>query len=236
MGSWKKWATLIAFVVVPGAGALAADPSSLPPLMRDAPFPVDEYSTGWYLRGDVGYRINSVGVAHVLFPPNPINNRIGDSANFGGGLGFKSGWFRADFTADYGGSRYFGDTAVRGDYSLRVDAITGLVNGYIDLGTWYRITPYIGAGFGASYIHGLEFMSQSRPNNLQTPPGGNWNFAWAAMAGFSYPLTTNLLLDVGYRFLALGEIESDIDSRQNMITIRDFTSHELRAGLRFTFD
>ena len=62
-------------------------------------------------------------------------------------------------TGEYrGGASFHGLDVVRtsgGDYTNEYSGEktewTGLVNGYIDLGTWRGVTPFIGAGIGASY-------------------------------------------------------------------------------------
>ncbi len=41
---------------------------------------------------------------------------------------------------------------------------SGFVNGYVDLGNWYGVTPYIGAGLGVSYLQGttrLKYIKNS---------------------------------------------------------------------------
>ena len=63
-----------------------------------------------------------------------------------------------------------------------------LANVYVDLGTWYSLTPFVGAGIGVSRNTISNFM------DINTPTGGvafgdsasKWNFAWAAHAGVSY--------------------------------------------------
>ena len=48
-------------VIAPLGAARAADvPMSLPPLVQKAPVFVEEYQSGWYLRGDIGYRMNDL--------------------------------------------------------------------------------------------------------------------------------------------------------------------------------
>ena len=56
-----------------------------------------------------------------------------------------------------------------------------MANGYYDFGDFYGITPYVGAGIGASY----NTISHFRDVNIITGGGGyaddnsEWNFAWA---------------------------------------------------------
>src|SRR5205823_248027 len=80
-----------------------------------------------------------------------------DSAPFyGAGVGYQwNSWFRTDVTGEYRGKasfhaldRYFNAGYFTNDYSASKSEWVALVNAYIDLGTWWSITPYIGAGVG----------------------------------------------------------------------------------------
>ena len=72
-----------------------------------------------------------------------------------------------------------------------------MANAYVDLGTWWCVTPFIGAGIGTSYnrISGFQdtdaFVQGGAPINsvFYGDDAGKWNFAWAAYAGLSYQVT-----------------------------------------------
>ena len=66
------------------------------------------------------------------------------------------------------------------------------------------------------------------------------NLAWALMAGLSYDITSNLKLDLGYRYINLGDIRSGpIDCVCGQIfpgfKIRNLASNELLIGMRWLF-
>ena len=134
--------------------------------------PAPVVSSGWYLRGDVGVGVQSFGD----FPHSQTNSAfvwpaswtivqkdIQDTAIFGGGIGYEwNNWFRTDFTAEYrtkaafkatgrfvefcpGGGNCFDVT--EGNFSSAVF----MANAYLDLGTWWCLTPYIGAGVGGAF-------------------------------------------------------------------------------------
>ena len=46
------------------------------------------------------------------------------------------------------------------------DTLTVLVNGYVDFGTWYGFTPYLGAGVGISYLRTGDYTVASLGNAL----------------------------------------------------------------------
>ena len=124
-----------------------------------------------------------------------------------------------------------------------------LANGYLDLGTWYRITPYIGAGVGVA-INRLGSVTDYNENYYGAPSGSSQantrtNFAYAFMAGFSYALTDNLAVDVGYRYVNMGKLQSGQincyggsgscgDNSREVQSYR-LQAQDVRLGLRYTF-
>jgi opacity protein-like surface antigen len=223
-------------ILAPFGAARAADvPMSLPPLVQKAPVFVEEYQSGWYLRGDLGYRWNEVDGASAVIGAQPTGTTIDDRFTVGGGAGYKSGWFRMDATLDWGPRASFASASP--DYRIKVETTTLLANMYLDLGTWSGITPYIGAGAGMSWNRTSDYFS-----NTQLIPGiaglkeQRWEFAWAAMGGMTYNLSPNLLLDVSYRYLNLGDAITPIASNNNQITIKEMSAQEIRVGLRYNLN
>jgi opacity protein-like surface antigen len=229
-------------VVALGAAANAADmrrfPSALPPL-ETPPLLVDEFSSGWYLRGDVGYRFkNEVDKVESLGPTsNTRDNALDKSWVIGGGFGYKWEWLRADLTVDYGTKSQFSSDSplLTKDFRGKIDNATALLNFYGDLGTWWGLTPYIGAGLGGAWVQVSEFRVESTGGDSRIR-SDNWNFAWAYMAGLSYRLSGNYLIDVGYRHVNMGDAITGKDSLDNQLKFKKLSSDEIRVGLRFTLD
>ena len=115
-------------------------------------------------------------------------------------------------------SPYFGGPVQYADfYRADVSSVVGLVNGYLDLPTFWMVTPFVGAGlgfaansisgftdqgFGYSSYGALGSSGGYFSNHVQT------NFAWALMAGLDFAIAPNLKLELGYRYLNLGKIET----------------------------
>src|SRR6185312_12256536 len=99
----KRFVAAAALATVVGAAAHAADwPGQYPPPLP--PPKVVEYSPwGWYLRGDLGYRIGLL-TAPQSAPgfSDPTDNKLGDGIVAGVGVGIRSQWLRTDLTIDYG--------------------------------------------------------------------------------------------------------------------------------------
>jgi opacity protein-like surface antigen len=226
---------------VQAALAMAADmPNTLPPPheIRDVlPARIFDFNTGWYLRGDLGYDWGRIeGAQSATGFPSPTDNKLNGAFLAGVGAGIKTQWLRTDFTVDYSTPlKYEGAIRAPNDTTAKISAVSMLFNGYLDLGTWYRATPYLGAGAGTAFLKTFDYASPAAP-----PFGGDsahtqWNFAWAVMAGVGYAVAPNLMIDVGYRYIDFGDVRTNADARGAM-TFKDVAAHEVRVGLRWSFD
>jgi opacity protein-like surface antigen len=167
-------------------------------------------------------------------------------------------WLRFDVTGEYRGKTGFG---VRDHYSVAGQDCSGfypgppvagsvtctnsgsnnirgsvsstvfLANAYLDLGTWYGLTPFVGVGVGmaqnritgvndqgfatnavtaatAAGVAAGAFVGQSATNSTfgGAASGTKSNFAYAVMAGVAYDVTQNVKLELAYRYLNLGKI------------------------------
>jgi opacity protein-like surface antigen len=126
-----------------------------------------------------------------------------------------------------------------------------LANAYVDLGTWWCMTPFIGAGVGGARVAINGFTDQSIASNpVQPGPalaglayGDNvakWNFAWAVHAGVAYKVTPNFTVELAYRYLDMGDgLTGDLrtfdggNAINNPTTFKNITSHDLKLGVRW---
>ena len=212
--------------------AVAAD---MPPWPQSQPAGVvQEFVSGWYLRGDVGYRTdtNIGGLTTAAFVL-PTTADLREVATIGGGAGYKSGWFRADVTVDYAGKARFSGNSGFGAFSGTVESWTALGNVYLDLGTWGGLTPYIGAGVGAVGFRSYDFNG---PNGMVTTDHHSQiEFAWAYMAGLAWTFAPRWAMDFSYRRMNLGDVTFN-SVVANALTLQDLTANEFRIGLRYNFD
>ncbi len=177
------------------AGLVSAPMLSVAQAADANAFVPSEVSTtsGFYLRGDAGASF--------------LNWSGGDDDTTfvaGGGFGYQfNDNFRADMTADFSG-----------DYSIapgaKLDTTILLGNVYFDLKNDSMFTPYVGGGLGYGWAQGSGYKDDS-------------GFAAGLAAGVSVDMTTNLALDVGYRF------------RTIMVNGNDPREHQVTAGIRFKF-
>ena len=141
-----------------------------------APPPVEDFG-GWYLRGDIGFSNQNVNRPALwsrvdVFAADLVQSAVVgfDTAGiFGLGVGYRfNNWFRADVTGQYrGNSNFNGPIVITGtaggvldsgidNYSASKSEWLVLANAYVDLGTWWCMTPFIGAGVGARAGHDRE--------------------------------------------------------------------------------
>jgi opacity protein-like surface antigen len=225
------------------AAAHAADP---PGSWNPGPFSYErpapryvEMVSGWYVRGDFGYRFNHIGsvAAPVATTDAKYPNSLG--VTFGGGYKYK--WFRADVTADYAprvtARAASTSAALQPQYTTRLDALSLLANVYIDLGTWGGFTPYVGAGAGVTYLRARDYTDTSvlPVNNVNS--NGKTNFSWAAMGGIAYRVSPRIVVDLGFRHLDLGELQTTGAGPATTSTRwQRLSTDEVRLGFRFLLD
>jgi opacity protein-like surface antigen len=225
---------------------------------------------GWYIRGDVGATNQQTdGIFNSVYDTvdsfDVLEEEFDASWFVGFGVGYKfNDWFRADITGEYRGpSDFFGLDSIDDDGDPAPDVInefrteksewTFLANAYWDITTWHSITPFIGAGVGASYnrIGSLTDLNLIDPlggpscpvSNGCASSNGDWQFAWALHAGLGFAVTPNMTVELAYRYLNLGDAQSgDIIGSDgtnlvvNPVEFDSLTSHDVKLGLRYVFN
>jgi opacity protein-like surface antigen len=284
----------------------AADLASMLPSPETAEQPV-EFGTGWYIRGSVDGAWQTQPSLSPDFTSDPSAHSLNWAAEIGGGYKFNQWFRADATFTYYGKQSASGngasvncpaslnplysnpptDTILLGvtpdpsectpNQSASLQKNLFLANGYVDLGTWAGVTPYVGAGAGVAYLlanQAVAFTNNSNgstynatltlPSNYPVPlvyynpatglpfnpqPQYNagpqnwnyshtvqkWNFAFALMAGFSYDLTSNLKLDIGYRYVNFGSF-SGISSLSGALFSNQVSTQEIRLGLRYMID
>jgi len=242
--------------LLPLTPAFAADYD--PPIYADqAPdyVPV-EVGSGWYLRGDVSYLVQkSFKNGDFTFPSTINNESFGESedayfASVGFGYHFND-YLRADLNFGYlpGNKASFGydDSAVvalptlstQGSGSLKNYAFSGILNGYVDLGTYVGITPYLGAGIGV--VRSTHKLSASYTDN-NVPANSfsvrdnatKYSLAYTLNAGLAYQVTKNVSVDLGYQYFSAPSAEYvTAESLTSFPVKKGISNHQVKVGLRY---
>jgi opacity protein-like surface antigen len=158
------------------------------------PAAADPGMIGLYLRADLGWSFLE------------WDGGLDDQALVGSaGVGYKvNDNLRADLTLEKSG-----DYTVAAGSTLSTTAVMG--NVYFDWANDTMFTPYVGVGAGYGWVD-------------RTGAGVDDNgIALGLAAGVSADLTSNIAIDVGYRF------------RDIMISGPDTQEHQVLAGMRFSF-
>jgi opacity protein-like surface antigen len=287
-----KSAAAALVVTIFHTGALAADLRAPYSPQQNDDLPV-ELGSGWYIRGDLSFARENAPV--LTADLSSLSSQLKNNIAAGGGFGYQfNNWFRADVTGEFrrqkttlnstdvlscpysiagvsdaaqnpvGIAGLFNTCGSR--QAASIQRMVGLVNGYVDLGHWWHITPYVGAGVGISYtrVNGTVNyfnVSDGSPYDVTTSfPNGfppvwfstpvqvghiNWDrsissrqfaLAWALMAGVAYDLTTHTKIDVGYRYLNMGKINGVASASGASPTSAKSTAQEVRVGLRYVID
>jgi len=257
MGSVKT--KLLATVAAATVVSTVAGAADLPPPIAPAPIyqPPPADFGGWYLRGDIGF--SHQRIKNVEFVPGPtlppldsqttlsVGTEIGSI--FGLGIGYQYAWFRFDVTGEYRGNATFhsvnrivaaGNVFPETNHGIKSEWVV-LANVYADLGTWWCITPFIGAGIGGAYntISNFTDIAVIQNGNNFAATASKWNLAWALHAGLAYKVTPNFTIELAYRYLNLGNAETGILTgfdgtfQGQMEKINGLTSHDVKLGVRW---
>lgn len=237
-----------AFLLAATSGAFAQSMPSIP--------------AGVYLRGDVGgafgadtdFKDTSPSAANATLGTSTEPSTVGNNVIFGGGVGYRfTPMFRSDLTLDY-----LPSTDVSGHNSVvttatskaNVSSLIGMINGYLDINGFApamfgRFQPYLqaGVGFARNDLDTTSIGGTFGPFVLSGTLSGHTDtsFAWGVGAGAGYALTPNLTLDVGYKYLDLGDMRtgnfvSGPGGSGTFTALKaDLHVHTVTVGLRYAF-
>ena len=241
-------------------GVQAAGAADMPPIIQKAPPPVAAFG-GWYLRGDIGFS-NEYLRGHVFDPTPlaPLSSDLTASSGFDSagifdlGVGYQfNPWLRADVIGQFRGKAHFQALDVitssggGGPFPEQTFASKSewvfLANVYADLGTWWCVTPFVGAGIGFDNVRitNWEDIGVNFAANNFADAGSKWNFAWALHAGLGYKVNPNLTLELAYHFLSLGDgVTGQVHGYDGTYQgagdhFNRIYSHDLTLGLRWMF-
>jgi opacity protein-like surface antigen len=255
------------------AAFTSANAADLPPVMQArpiAPVVVEEFTGGWYLRGDIGvgqqnfkqFDFTQTNNAFVWPASWRIDQKeMGDAFFIGGGFGYQwNSWLRFDATAEYRAKTRFKAIGSYTEfcpggrcfdvYDGNHSAIVVLANAYIDLGTWMCLTPFIGGGVGFAQHRVSALTDVGFISNGTTGFGYGQNdfteakFAWALHAGVAYNVNNNFKMELAYRYLNMGNVNTGIidcasggcstgAGPRAFYTFREMDSHDVKLGMRW---
>lgn len=120
-------------------------------------------------------------------------------------------------------------------FSTNQEASALFVNVFYDFETNSPFTPYIGAGAGLSFFS-TDFEEDINPMldiDVETSTN-NTSFAWNVGLGVGYEVNESITLELGYRFMSLGETDDLILTGSSLDTEETF-ANVVHLGFRYTF-
>ncbi|KUM23267.1 hypothetical protein AU467_10010 [Mesorhizobium loti] len=254
----SRIASALAATLLPLTPALAADYD--PPIYVDqAPdYQPVEVGSGWYLRGDVSYLAQkSFKNGDFTFPATTNTNKSfseSEDAYFASiGVGYHfNDYLRADLNLGYlpGNKVSFSyddtatvvapATATVASGNLKNFAVSGILNGYVDLGTYVGLTPYVGAGVGivrSKYDLSASYFTDNgdaTDDFVEHSSKAKYSVAYTLNAGVAYQVSKNVLIDLGYQYFSAPDAEYITAASLNSFPVhKGISNHQVKLGLRY---
>jgi opacity protein-like surface antigen len=170
-----------------------------------------------------------------------VNLSDGVGLGFGIGHRFTKNW-RAEFEASrtvYDVQSLKADDGSPSPFKLGTGSAAFnnlMINGYYDFESRRKLTPYIGAGIGASFLQAkdIAFSSTGGDNFKTTGSETVWIPTAKATLGIAYELNRDLSLDLAYRLGIAGDLSGSRPEKSGDSNI--LLNHNFMAGLRYNFD
>ena len=151
----------------------------------------------------------------------------GDAGILGVGMGYHiNNYFRTDLTVGYRG---WGNVDMKADRSKRTDvwSIPVLANFYLSYPLPHNFNVYGMAGLG---------MAWNKTDDMRDAKGATKsNFAWTVGAGIEHMFTDCMSLDLGYRYVDLGQARVKSKAGYTGRSKEDMRAHDIKLTARFYF-
>lgn len=189
-------------------------------LLFALPVKAETSDEGFYTRWDMG---------GVYSTKTPLRKGVNIQAGFG------QKWadmFRGEFTFEYtrtvmkGPQAYDGQAA---DVRTRLPSLTAVAAIYVDLFEYKNVMPYIGVGAGVSRNHLPDAVADGR----QVFGDTRFRAVWKIMGGLGILLPKNLVLDIGYAYMDLGDFSTKTSFPP--VLKQEAKVRKVNIGLRYNF-
>jgi opacity protein-like surface antigen len=115
-----------------------------------------------------------------------------------------------------------------------VQTHSGMVNVFYDIETDTRFLPYIGFGVGFARTEtNTRFTNKSTGISERNVTASSNNFAWSLNAGMIYEMTSDWGLELGYRYIDLGNIAIGPSPSGTRLDADSYVSHDILIGILY---
>jgi len=196
-------------------------------LFSSVAFASDGVNTqGLYIGGRLGVAfLNDSTLSEEGFPYT-IDAEFDPGVVIEGAVGYDFGMFRLEGEMGYQVNDLdkFSADGVSVSASGDFDALSFMVNGYLDFENQTAFTPYIGAGIGYANVAANDisvggYALSDEDDNV---------FAYQFGAGVGYSVTKNWIIDLAYKYFAT----EDADFEGTKV---EYNSHNITVGIRYAF-
>lgn len=205
--------TTISLCLLTGAGFAGPLMPKAPPAL---PFVPPSPSGGWYWGASGGYLwLNdaiSCGCENLNYDSGwGINGVAGYHFTNGFSLGLSTGYLDGQYDVVDGDG---GDVSGSADLQM----VPVMLNATYSLDLTDSLLLYVGGGLGTALteLDGVDSGDNS----------SDWHFAWQGRAGFGYKISTDVTLNLGYRYIRVEDAMSDFG---------DAKGHMAEAGFKVKF-
>ena len=159
------------------------------------------------------------------FPFN-IDTEFDTGMAIEGAVGYDFGMFRAEGEIGYRKNDIdeFSALGISLSADGDFDALSFMVNGYLDFENQTAFTPFIGAGIGYAKVSANDISV----GGIDVGDEDDSVFAYQLGVGVGYSATESLIVEIAYKYFATSD--PDFDD-----TEAEYDSHNISIGIRYAF-
>ncbi|MBD5405502.1 porin family protein [bacterium] len=158
-----------------------------------------------------------------------MTNKAAPALSVAYGLNFGKG-LRSDveFTYGFNAKETYADEEESETY--KTNQMSLMLNGYYDIATGTKWTPYVNLGIGMSKQTIKYKGVDLEDDEVETGKASDTTFTWQAGLGVSYEVANNLSVDAGYRYVDYGKPKDTAEDFEGKTK-----SNVLSIGARYAF-
>lgn len=192
-------------------------------MAADGPYISGNIGASWLSNADFDGKVPGISISSEVEFDTGLHVGAAVGYDFGefrfeGEFGYQSHEFTEMTDLELNGIPQ-GDRDADGD----IDAFIFLVNGFYDIDTGTKLTPYLGGGIGFAHLEIKDLFVQG----IVRGDDDDTVFAYQLAGGMAYEITDQIVADLSYRFVATSE--------PDFIGLEDYNSHNIMAAIRFSF-